>query len=86
MVKVHSWHKRAGDILADDFDIVNPTALVQEIRSSAGLSSSLRFAADQALISLQAAKGSPENKWLLAVAKQRFEMLRSALVRASFRA
>ena len=86
MLKVQSWNKRAGDILAEDFNVATATALVRDIRNSAGLSSSLRFAADQAMISLQAANGSPDNKWLSAVARQRFEMLRSILVRAAFRA
>lgn len=85
MVKVHSWHKRAGEILAEDFNVVAATALVRDIRNSAGLSGSLRFAADQAMMSLQAADRAPENKWLVRVARQRFQTLRSVLVRAAFR-
>ena len=85
MLKVQSWLRRAGAILAEDFDVVAAIALVRDIRNSAGLSSSLRFAADQALLSLQAVGTCAGNKWQVAVAKQRFEILRGALTRAAFR-
>ena len=85
MLKAQSWVKRANAILAEEFDVVAATALVRDIRNSAGLSNNLRVAADQAIGSLQAADTGPENKWQLAVAKQKFELLRAALARAAFR-
>ena len=84
MLKAQSWVRRANAILAEDFDVVAATALVRDIRNSAGLSNSLRLAVDQVMGSLHAADTGPENKGQVAVAKQRFEVLRGALARAAF--
>ena len=87
MLKVHSWMRRADVILADEeFDLLAALPLVREILHSAGLSSSLRVTAEQAEIAVQAAHRSPGSKWQTAVAKQRFQMLRTALPRTAFRA
>ena len=87
MLKAQSWLRRADAILADEeFDVLVALSLVREILYSAGLSSSLRIAAEQAEISVQAANRSPESKWQTAVAKQRLQMLRTTLAHAAFRA
>ena len=87
MLKAQSWLRRADAILADEeFDVVVALSFIREILYSAGLSSSLRIAAEQAEISVQAANRSPESKWQTAAAKQRFEILRTTLADSAFRA
>ena len=87
MLKVHSWVRRADEILADEeFDVLTALSLARELLHSAGLSSSIRLAAEQAEIAAHAANRAPESKWQTAVAKQRLQMLRTVLAHTAFRA
>ena len=81
MLKVETWLKRADAILAKpSFDLAAALALTQEIRNQAG-PGSIGIAAGQALGSLQAAdRAGARSRWQIAVAKQRLEEVRSALV------